>query len=137
MAIVKNKHVSVGFPFRFGTDGRVVMVGGTHDTPPTTRQVGESTRDGQLQILLTNPGEYPGYYQFGAGATELLFQTQRESLTGILDIRIAEQIETWDDRLRLTKIKSEFLEDGALSITIGTTLKFEGDEETVLQVELV
>jgi phage baseplate assembly protein W len=52
-------------------------------------------RQNLRNILLTNPGEWPGDINLGAGITQLVFETKTNNVLREIDMRVRSQIERY------------------------------------------
>ena len=87
-------------------------------------------RENLRLLLLTNWGERPMHFKFGANLREFLFeQTHDESLRGRIADRVNDQVATWLPYLSIDQLFITFSEEddslppNAFRVTVGFSLK--------------
>lgn len=83
MKPTSGRHLS--FPFRVGTDGRLIQVASQE----------EHVQDELIQLILTNLGERAFLPEFGGGARRLVFESASEATQAMTKAMLTQAISNW------------------------------------------
>ena len=106
MKLVNGKHLS--FPFRVGSDGRMV----------TVKTLDEHVRDEIVQLIMTNFGERPFLVDFGGGVRRLVFEAADEATAAMAKARITQSIDRWLGHRVILESLEVKVEDSTITVEI-------------------
>lgn len=130
-----NPYVAFSFPFKFDK-GRTSTVGGNAAVVPSFRDIESSINAGLRQLLLTEPRERVMIGNFGVGASKYVFSPLGSTLQSLLSYEVKDQVEIWEPRAILTKLKSS-VSVARSSLTMSLVLDLtEFDGSTALSVSV-